>query len=213
MAAKTILRVDGIQLGGAGQPYLVNVGGLLRLFTPAQDATYFPITPQVGSSPIGVLATDPTFADFVSPTSIISALAGAGAGTTGANGEAAGMVITSELITLDTGAAFTDSVANLLPANSIILAVLARITTTITTAANWSLGDSATAARFAAANSTLTANTTSVGLAAMFGVVSTTAAGPTQAAAAKLRITLNAAPGAGAIRISVVSFQFTPPTS
>lgn len=119
----------------------------------------------------------------------------------------------SEAITLDTGAAFTDSTANLLPANSIIEAVVARVTTTITTSANWKLGDATTTDRFTAANSTLTAGTTDVGLRHQQGSISTDATGPVQTAAAKLRITLNAAPGAGAVRVTVFYRQFTPPTS
>lgn len=120
----------------------------------------------------------------------------------------------SELITLNTGAATTDSVANLLPANSIIEAVVARITTTITTAANWSLGDATTAARFMSSNSTLTSGTTATGLNVWDPTLATaTASGPTQSAAAKLRITLNANPGAGVIRVTVFYRTFVPPTS
>lgn len=40
----------------------------------------------------------------------------------------------SELVTLSTGGATSDTTANLLPANSIIEAVVARVTTTISTA-------------------------------------------------------------------------------
>jgi hypothetical protein len=131
----------------------------------------------------------------------------------GANGGYGEHGVNSELITLATGAATTDSSANLLPANSIIQAVACRITTTITTAANWSLGDATTSTRFAAANSTLTVNTTSVGLKHMQGSVASDAAGPVQTAAAKLRITLNANPGAGALRCEVHYVSFTAPTS
>lgn len=116
----------------------------------------------------------------------------------------------TELVTLATGAAFTDTAANLLPANSIIESVVARVTTTITTAANWKLGDATTVGRFTAANSTLTAGTTDIGL---VHVDQTGAAGPRQTAAARVRITLNANPGAGVVRVTVFYRQITPPTS
>lgn len=119
----------------------------------------------------------------------------------------------SELLTLSTGGTTTDTAANLLPAGAIIQAVCCRVTTTITTATNWSVGDPTTAARFSAANSTLTSGTTSVGLDHMSGAVTTLAAGPSQAAAAKVRITTTGTPGAGVIRITVFYMQFTAPTS
>lgn len=119
----------------------------------------------------------------------------------------------SESITLSTSGLTTDSSANLLPANSIIEAVVARVTTTITTTTNWALGDATTAARFAAANSTLVSGTTSVGLAHQQGGISTDATGPVQTAAAKLRITCTGSnPGAGVIRVTVFYRQFVAPT-
>lgn len=132
--------------------------------------------------------------------------------TASANGATRTSSSWTESITLNTGAAFTDSTTDL-PANSLIDAVACRITTTITTAANWSVGVSGTTARFSASNSTLTAGTTSVGLQQWQGSVTTDAAGPVQTATAKLRITLNANPGNGVIRCSVFSRTFTAPTS
>jgi hypothetical protein len=119
----------------------------------------------------------------------------------------------SEAITLSTSGTTTDSSANLLPANSIIEAVTARITTAITTATDWSVGDATTAARFSSANATLTSGTTSVGVNHQKGAVSTDAAGPTQTAAAKVRITTTGTPGAGAIRVTVFYRSFVAPTS
>jgi hypothetical protein len=117
---------------------------------------------------------------------------------------------TSELITLSTVGATTDSAANLLPANAIIGPVDCRVTTTITTATNWSVGDATVAARFAAANSTLTAGTTSIGLQ---HVDQTGTSGPKQTAAAKLRITTTGTPGAGVIRCVVHYTLGSAPTS
>jgi hypothetical protein len=100
----------------------------------------------------------------------------------------------------------TDSVANLLPADAIIMAVGWRITTTIagTGLTGFTVGDPTTAARFQASIGTFTAGTTGIGLEHMTGAVATTAAGPTQAAAAKLRVTVaGAAVSAGVIRVAV----------
>lgn len=129
------------------------------------------------------------------------------------NGAAVVPFVNSELITLSTGGATTDSTADLLPANSIIDAVVCRVTTTITTATDWGISDPTTSLRFSAVNATMTAGATTVGLKAMFGVVSTTATGPTQAAAAKLRITTTGTPGAGVIRCSVFGRTYVAPTS
>ena len=119
----------------------------------------------------------------------------------------------SELLTLSTAGTTTDTTANLLPANSIIEAVVARVTTTITTATSWQLGDPTTAGRFTNANSTMTAGTTDIGLKHQQGSVATDAAGPVQTAAAKVRVTTVGTPGAGAIRITVFYRQFVAPTS
>ncbi len=129
------------------------------------------------------------------------------------NGAADTRSYSTELITLSTSGTTTTSSGNLLPANSLIKAVVCRVTTTITTATAWQVGDGTTAARFSASNSTMTAGTTVVGLAHMAGNVTTTAAGPTQAAAAPLVITTTGTPGAGAIRCTVFYEQFTAPTS
>jgi hypothetical protein len=133
------------------------------------------------------------------------------------NGDANGAYViqcsATELLTLSTGAATTDTTANLLPADAIIDSVVTRVTTTITTAVSFSVGDPTTAARFSADAAGLTAGSTRVGLDHMSGAVTTLAAGPTQAAAAKVRITLNATPGGGVIRITVFYRQFVAPTS
>ena len=116
----------------------------------------------------------------------------------------------SEEITLSTSGTTTDSAANLLPANAIIEAVIARITTTVTGASSWQLGDGTTAARFAATNGTLAAGTTAVGLA---HVDQSGNAGPRQTSAAKVRVTTVGTPGAGKIRVTVFYRQFVAPTS
>lgn len=113
----------------------------------------------------------------------------------------------SETITLDTGGLTTDSTANLLPANSYIDAVTARVTTAITTTTSWALGDASDADRFLSATTDLTAGTVKVGLNAA-------AAGLAQAAAAKLRVTCAGSnPGAGAIAVDVWYRQFRAPAT
>ncbi len=136
-------------------------------------------------------------------------ITGAGFGTsailvTAANTSTVTWGTANEQLTLSTSGLTTDSVGNLLPANSIIEAVCVRVTTTITTTTNWAVGDPTTSARFSSANATLTSGTTSVGLNHMQGSVTTDAAGPVQTAAAKVRITCTGSnPGAGAVRIIV----------
>lgn len=127
-----------------------------------------------------------------------------------ANGALLTPTILSEEMTLATGATTTDSTANLLPANAIILQVVARVTTTITASATgWSLGDGSTAARFRANDTNLTAGSTGVGMAHLTGTVAFI-----QAAAAKLRITCAGGnPGAGKVRVSVLALVATAPTS
>lgn len=118
--------------------------------------------------------------------------------------------VESEQITLATGALVTDSTANLLRADSLIEAVVCRQTTAITTSTLWGLSDPTTANRFAAGIAIATP--TIVGLIQNYG--GTAAAGPVQAAAAKLRITVTGAnPGAGVVRCSVFGRQAVVPAS
>jgi hypothetical protein len=119
----------------------------------------------------------------------------------------------SENLTLSTGGTTTDTSASLLPANSIIEAVVARVTTTITTATNWALGDSAQSARFLTATTDLTSGTTKVGLNHADPTVASSNLGPVQSSAAPVRVTTTGTPGAGAIRITVFYRQFVAPTS
>lgn len=118
-----------------------------------------------------------------------------------------------EEITLSTSGLTTDSAQNLLPANSLIEGVAARITETITTTTNWALGDANESARFSSANATLTADTTSVGLNHYNPTNANDNLGPVQASAASLRITCTGSnPGAGKIRVRVYFRKYTPPS-
>lgn len=129
---------------------------------------------------------------------------------TTANGASRTLASISELVTLSTVGATTDTTANLLPANSVIECVVARVTTTITTATAWKLGDSTVSGRFAADNATMTAGATSIGL---VHIDQSSTSGPRQTAAAKLRITCTGTPGAGVIRVTTFYRQYVAPTS
>jgi hypothetical protein len=111
-------------------------------------------------------------------------------------------------------AATSNSSADLLPANSIIEAVVVRVTTVIPTAATFKVGDATTDGRFATGVA-VAADTTAVGLLHQQGSVATDAAGPAQTAAAKIRITPDIQPAAntGRVRVTVFYRTFVPPTS
>jgi len=108
--------------------------------------------------------------------------------------------VASELLTISTSAS-TDTTASLLPANAVIDSVNVYVVTVIPTAATFTVGDATIAARFATGVSTA-ATTAAIGLS---HVDQTGTSGPRQTAAAKVRITPNASPGAatGQVRVSV----------
>lgn len=116
----------------------------------------------------------------------------------------------SELLTLNTAGTTTDTSANLLPANSVIRSVVVRVTTSITVASAFSVGDATIAARFLATGTGLTSGSTGVGLA---HVDQTGTSGPRQTSAAKVRVTTTGTPSAGQVRITVFYDQFIAPTS
>jgi hypothetical protein len=112
--------------------------------------------------------------------------------------------------TLSTIATTTNTGLNCLPATAVIDAVAYRITVTITTAVSFTVGDGTTAARFCSTQNTMTAGTTGI---CFVQADQTGAAGPRQTAAAAVRVTTNANPGAGAIRLIVYYHTWTAPTS
>ena len=135
-----------------------------------------------------------------------------------ANGQYVTPFHNTELITLVTTGLTTDSTANLLPANSIILMVTGYVTTTITTSTDWKLGDPTTAARFTIANTALTAGskspTTSIPPVMIGTGVANATTGMWQLAAAKVRISVTGAnAGAGAIRVDTYGYTFNFPSS
>ena len=118
----------------------------------------------------------------------------------------------TESVTLSTSGTTTDSTIDL-PANSIILSVTGRITTTITTATDWKLGDATIADRFSDANATLTSGTTTVGINQWKADRTTAGQGAFQQSTAKVRITTTGTPGAGVIRITIHYITLSAPTS
>lgn len=136
----------------------------------------------------------------------------------GANGQSFAPFANTELLTLSTSGATTDTTGNLLPANSIIMAVTGTITTAINNITNWQLGDASTAGRFSAVDTGLAigenvpkASFPPVQIGT--GVASATT-GVYQAAAAKVRVTTTGTQNTtGAVRITVYGFKLVNATS
>lgn len=120
-----------------------------------------------------------------------------------ANGATASLVVLSEEITV-AASATTDSTQNLLPANSLIVAVSVRTNAAMTTAVNYDVGDAAVSATRFHTDVLDTVATTAVWTGAS-----------AQAAAAKIRLTPNATPGAadGKVRVVVFALVFGAPTA
>lgn len=109
----------------------------------------------------------------------------------------------------------TDSVADLLPASSLIIAVNTVVVTALVNVTTFSVGDPTSAARFSASAGGVTAGSQRIGIAHWSGAITTLALGPSQGAAAKVRLDRTAGAGAmtGAVRVHVISLNFQPPTS
>lgn len=109
--------------------------------------------------------------------------------------------------TVNTGSATTTTGQTCLPANSVIDAVVYRITTSIATAASFTVGVSGATSQFCSTQSTLTSGTTGVCF------VQAGSSAEKQTSAAAVVVTFNTTPGAGAIRLIVYYHTWTPPTS
>ena len=123
----------------------------------------------------------------------------------------------TELVTLSTVGATTDTTIQI-PANSLVLGVTVRVTTTIAgiDSTLLQIGDATTAARFGSI-AAFTAGTTGVGLNHLQGGISTDAAGPILTSATAVRLTLSGGadntPSAGAVRVTIHYISLTAPTS
>jgi hypothetical protein len=123
---------------------------------------------------------------------------------------------TTELITLSTSTTVNTSTTNLLPANSIINAVLTECVVAIATATSYKVGDPTSDARFLSFTTSIGANQASLGLNQWNPAIGTTLAlSAVQASATTVKITTAAAtpPTAGKIRVTVFSTVYTGPTT
>lgn len=202
-----------IQNSGADMPDLTVRNVLLRSTTGFMTyPVYVDITPGTRARFRNIRSSGQNAAF---PTVITTTLASpgdifAGDDLTTPNGGSWTRGYLSEELTLSTIGTTTDTVGNLLPANAIIEAVVARVTVAITTATDWKLGDATIAGRFAAANAVMTLGSTSIGT---VHADQTGTSGPRQVAAAKVRVTTTGTPGAGKIRVTVFYRVFVPPAS
>lgn len=122
--------------------------------------------------------------------------------------------VKEEVLTIAAAATSTTVSTSLLPANSLILAVIGRVTVAIPTAATFTVGDATTAARFASGIA-VALSTTFVGFTHWSGAITTLAAGPSQAANAAILVTPNLTPANanGRLALQTIYLQFTPPTA
>lgn len=121
----------------------------------------------------------------------------------------------SELIVLETagsGGIATLSTADLLPANSIIQAVTALVTTALEGVVDWAIGDESISDRFADPSSVLAAGTRVVGLNHIDNTNSSPVLGARQTVAGKVVITTSDTPTAGVVRVVVYYSRFVAPT-
>jgi hypothetical protein len=129
------------------------------------------------------------------------------------NGALFQMIVKTELVTLNVGGLTTDTATNLLTGTTWIFTVMAFVKTSVTGPTTLiSIGDAATPARFGSLG-TLTAGSALVGFNHLQGSVATDAAGPVQLTDAKVRLTANAIPTGGSIRLVTLAFIAVPPTS
>lgn len=114
--------------------------------------------------------------------------------------------VLEEEITLATGGTTTETTFQI-PADAIVLAVMTRITTTITTAVNYDVGVSGAATRYDTNNTNVTADDVNLHLDHWAGanIVST--------GADEVLITTDVNPGAGAMRVTVFFIRAVGATS
>jgi hypothetical protein len=134
-----------------------------------------------------------------------------GSGSSQTNGASACSTLPTNFGTtsVNTGSATTSTVLSCLPANSVIDAITYRVTTAITTATSFTVGDSGSATRystcyFSGGAQALTLGATGVCNAGYYQI---------GGAALPVQLTFNATPGAGALRIIVYYHTWTPSSS
>jgi len=122
--------------------------------------------------------------------------------------------VAEEELTLSTSTTITNSTTVLLPANSLIDSVVARVTTTITGSTDWKLGDPTSAARFSDASTSLAAASTVVGFNHLNPAKATTLAlSAVNVSATSVSVNTTGNATAGKIRVTVFYRAFVAPTS
>lgn len=116
-------------------------------------------------------------------------------------------IVDTGIVTLNTGA-LTTTTNTTVPTNRSSVGCAARVTTTITTSANWAVGSTAAGSSFSSANTTLTAGTTAVA-----NQLNPSSQGTTSAMEAVVFTMGTSNPGAGAIKARVWGFTPVQPTS
>jgi hypothetical protein len=198
LGAKTIVKYNNTTLFSGDLNTLqdacleYNTSGNFQLMNPASYS----------GNGAAARATSPTFTTSI----IVNGNVQTADGSFGSNqtNTETGCAATFGTTTVNTGSVTTTTSVSCLPANSIIDAVVYRITTSITTAASFTIGQTGSTSQFCSTQSTLTSGTTGICIPSAFAV---------QASAAAVLATFNAAPGAGAIRLLVYSHTWTAPTS
>lgn len=184
---------------------------VIRVNAGATDLEYGNVDDSILSSNVALLnRADQTF----EARQIINALNALRIGGTVLNGAHAEYVCKNELLSL-AGSATKDTTVTALAGNSEIFEVWTRVETTISGGGvtSFQVGDATTANRFASASLNLTAGSAQWCCNHRKGGVATDATGPTQLPNGEVRITLDAAPTAGALRVVTICRVATAPTS
>lgn len=118
-------------------------------------------------------------------------------------------------VALSTSGATTTVCTTCIPANALVLGVVARVNTTITgCSGGWELGDGTTATRFTAANATLTSGTVSAAdLQTTSGIASTTTGMLAAAAKSIVNTCVTSNAGAGAIHVRAFGYILATPSN
>ncbi len=136
---------------------------------------------------------------------------GSGNAVLGAAGESAKSGYISELLTLSTVGTTTNTSGNLALANSRIKAILVRVTTTITTATAFTV--KVTGGNVFKVIGTATTSLTTLTAGTTYVLVPAAYDDQFNATATTLTVDTTGTPGAGAVRLSVISESYTAPSS
>ena len=201
-------------MAGQTAPSLIGNRTQVRLTKPAGATTLI----GSGYEDTLVYAGDVTFTDTTATTNVQGGTItySGNLDQTDAHGAGAGFIETTEVVTLSTSSTLTTSATNLLPANSLILAVTAIPTVNLAGTTGFQLGDPTSNTRFTASSSTnvLTTSAATVGNSQWNPAVATTLAlSGIQAAATTVVVKANILATGGALRITVLSIPTTGPTS